>query len=381
MTETASGSGHRARLRARFLASPATLSDAELLELLLTFAIPRRDVAPLAQRLLAAFGDLDSVIAARPEKLSAVEGIGEATAVLLALVHRLHARIPSGEVPLPKPDAAQPALFQLPSEPAEAPEVRTYANDEVANALTFLPQAARFESLAAFKQHLQASLPYNSESTRVRRANYILNRYYPDERLDTPLTYYAARCSEAALGPVLFYHVLKAEPLARQVAEDLVWPALPVGHIEREALRAFLRQSLPDIKPASERKIVQALLNTYPLLPSVSVDDARISFRLQSGELPAFLYVLLAEFPEPGIYPFGALEQGPLHRWLLWDRAWMRRQLYNLRDLGTIAKVSEIDTVRQFTLALDPQGALKHYFETADREAVVLRERPNGGVP
>ena len=46
--------GHRERLRLRFRTSGgSTLSEAELLELLLTYAIPRRDVAPPAQSLLA----------------------------------------------------------------------------------------------------------------------------------------------------------------------------------------------------------------------------------------------------------------------------------------------------------------------------------------
>jgi len=41
--------GHRDRLRHRFQQAPASLSEKELLELLLTYAIPRRDTAPLAK--------------------------------------------------------------------------------------------------------------------------------------------------------------------------------------------------------------------------------------------------------------------------------------------------------------------------------------------
>ncbi len=53
--EPASSSGHRARLRQRFLADSTALSDAELVELVLTYVIPRQDVAPQAQALLARF--------------------------------------------------------------------------------------------------------------------------------------------------------------------------------------------------------------------------------------------------------------------------------------------------------------------------------------
>lgn len=85
--------GHRARLRARFLKSgPDALADYELLELLLFQAIPRRDVKPLAKTLLQAFGSLPGVMNASIPDLVKIEGISENTAVALktvtALAHR-----------------------------------------------------------------------------------------------------------------------------------------------------------------------------------------------------------------------------------------------------------------------------------------------------
>ena len=51
--------GHRSRLRTRYRAvGEAGLADHELLELLLTFAIPRRDTKLLAKKLLERFGTL-----------------------------------------------------------------------------------------------------------------------------------------------------------------------------------------------------------------------------------------------------------------------------------------------------------------------------------
>ena len=86
------------------------------------------------------------------------------------------------------------------------------------------------------------------------------------------------------------------------------------------------------------------------------------------------LYVLPAEFPGPGIYTFEALEASPIRRWLLWDRDWLRRQLYNLQDLGILSKVSEIDTVRQFTLPFDQMTALRRFFGNPRRGTVALRD-------
>ena len=86
--------GHRARLRARFLAGGAqAMPDYELLELALFAAVPRKDTKPLAKALLKRFGSFAEVIAAPRERLMEVEGVGESVATQLKIVeaaaHRL----------------------------------------------------------------------------------------------------------------------------------------------------------------------------------------------------------------------------------------------------------------------------------------------------
>lgn len=79
--------GHRERLRERFSqAGLAGFAPHEALELLLTFAIPRRDVNPLAHQLLSHFGSLPRVLEARVEELQAVPGIGPHAASLIGLM-------------------------------------------------------------------------------------------------------------------------------------------------------------------------------------------------------------------------------------------------------------------------------------------------------
>ena len=59
--------GHRERLKERFLLGGGhDMPDYELLELLLTLSIPRRDVKPIAKELLAKFGSFAAVINASP---------------------------------------------------------------------------------------------------------------------------------------------------------------------------------------------------------------------------------------------------------------------------------------------------------------------------
>ena len=76
--------GHRKRLRGRFLKSGAeSLSDYEIIELLLTFAIPRKDTKPIAKELLRTFKSLEGVFEAPTEDLMKVPGIGENAAFLI----------------------------------------------------------------------------------------------------------------------------------------------------------------------------------------------------------------------------------------------------------------------------------------------------------
>jgi len=91
-------SGHRRRLRERFLASPETLPDYELLELLLTLAIPQRDVKPLAKALLARFGAFADVVSASPEALMESEGVKQAAATALKVVREAAVRLARQQV-------------------------------------------------------------------------------------------------------------------------------------------------------------------------------------------------------------------------------------------------------------------------------------------
>ncbi|MBO7643250.1 MAG: RadC family protein [Alphaproteobacteria bacterium] len=80
-------SGHRDRLRDKFLSDH--LADYEKLELLLSYAIPRRDVRPLARGLVKEFGGVYQVLTAPIENLMAFKGIGRNTAVFIKVVHQM----------------------------------------------------------------------------------------------------------------------------------------------------------------------------------------------------------------------------------------------------------------------------------------------------
>jgi len=85
--------GHRDRLRARFRDGGGVLADYELLELALFRALPRRDTKPLAKALLKHFGTLSEVLAASPQRLKEVDGIGDAVVVDLKLIKAFAERL------------------------------------------------------------------------------------------------------------------------------------------------------------------------------------------------------------------------------------------------------------------------------------------------
>ncbi|MBI4063896.1 MAG: DNA repair protein RadC [Elusimicrobia bacterium] len=85
--------GHRQRLRQRFLETGTKgFQDYELLELMLTYVIPQRDLKPLAKELIVRFGSLKKVLDASYVELTGVKGIGSKAATMLVSLRSLMER-------------------------------------------------------------------------------------------------------------------------------------------------------------------------------------------------------------------------------------------------------------------------------------------------
>ena len=66
-----------------------SFNELNALELLLCYAIPRRDTNELAHRLLDAFGSLSGVFQASMQELTSIPGIGENAAALILMVPQI----------------------------------------------------------------------------------------------------------------------------------------------------------------------------------------------------------------------------------------------------------------------------------------------------
>ena len=85
---------HRERVREAYLKNSFdSMSDSSALELLLFYAIPRKDVKEISYALLNRFGSLDGVFNADIKELIKVEGVGENTAILINLFKNINRRL------------------------------------------------------------------------------------------------------------------------------------------------------------------------------------------------------------------------------------------------------------------------------------------------
>ena len=90
MTEKPDYYSHRKRLRSRFNKSGLeSLSDYEQLELLLTYAVPRKDIKPIGKELIKKFGKISIVLDSDPKLLSKIKNLGPESVTLIKLVKEL----------------------------------------------------------------------------------------------------------------------------------------------------------------------------------------------------------------------------------------------------------------------------------------------------
>jgi DNA repair protein RadC len=372
--------GHRQRLRERFLAhETGALADEALLELLLCYAIPQRDVQPIAKRLVEKYGNLSSLLSVDAAVLCSEEGVKQATAVLLKLVDHIRTS-PERPTASDKKKAAsvsvQESLFLEPSQPATnkaehppaaraAPPVskpqlkprgvEVFSKSLLKETAEFLPLLPEAEDLDELREFVRPRFHYSSETTRSRRVNYVLKRMFPGGTPDRALMQFARLyAGQQELRDVAFHRFCQSEPLMAKAIDDFFLPAIGAGTITREALRAYLRNLFPNSRTLDDcsQAIVEALVTT-----GIARSDRRsVHFAYREIVLPSFAFILHSVFPEPGMYNLASIETHPAVRHMFWNSDRILPSVYELRNRGLISKVSEIDSVRQFTTKYDLAG-------------------------
>lgn len=368
--------GHRQRLRERFArGDKGSHTEEAILELLLTYAIPQKDLRPLAGQLLKEYGSLTALLEAPLERLTQSDGIKEGSAVLLKLVDRIrrqHAVKRSAKEP-PKP-VVQATLFEpvpektgKPADIKEAPKrgriihrrgTGMFGKAILKEAIQILPILPDTESLAEIRAFIRNTLHFSAERTRERNANYIVRRMFPDGYADSALRSFAMAFPDTQeLRDVCFYRFLQAEPFETEIIEDLILPNLGTGRLSRELIRKHLTEKFPEARSVVDS--AKAIVDALTAANIVKADRSKITFAFRDIPVLSFAFVLHSEFPEPGMYDIRKLEENRLIRAMLWNPERLLHTLYELRNRGLISKISEIDNIRQFTTRYTVAGAVE----------------------
>lgn len=381
--------GHRQRLRDKFTEKPSALNETELLELMLTYAIPRRNVKPLATELIVNYGSLSSVLAADTSDLCKNKGVNEYTAACLKLVAWVGKIYSDGQktVLSPVQDAAkefQPAdnmeqaakpvitptletsgplfaeegtLFE--AEPGIKPPARKsnqvaahmFSKSLLREAIEILPRIPYTRTMEEVRIFLSNNLHYNSEKTRMRYANYVTRRLFPSGQVDMPIFSFSRKyAGMQELRDVCFYRFCKAEPLMQDIIQDLLIPEYRSGSVTRSAIRAFLQEKYPVTKSYGD--CAQAIVDTLVAAGIARSDKTKVTYANRDILLSSLAFILHSEFPA-GMYYLNKVEDCAAFKCLLWRQNQVKESLYELRNMNLIPKISEIDNISQVTISLN----------------------------
>lgn len=299
--EDSSNKGHRQRLRERFArGEEGSRSEWALLELLLTYAIPQKDVRLIAERLLSEHGSLSSLLEAPMETICQTDGVKSKSAVLLKLVDWIRQNYgpkrPDKEKSKPPTQARLFEGISATTEqtvPAVAEPRRKKVRERrgtgmfgkavLKEAIQILPSLPDTDSLDEIGSFLRENLHFSAERTRQRNAFYIVRRMFPEGYADAPLRLFAkAFPNTQELRDVCFYRFLLSEPFEVEMIEDLILPNLGTGRLSRELIRQRLADKFPEAKSIVD--CGQAIVDALTAGGIAKADRAKISFAYRDNQ-------------------------------------------------------------------------------------------------
>lgn len=227
--------------------------------------------------------------------------------------------------------------------------------EETVYILPLIPPSTDIQEI---KKFIRDNLRFSAEYSRARYTRYIAYRIFPSDYPNPEIRTYAKKFSgRQELKDVVFYRFLKSEPLMTQIITDLILPAIATGSIRRSVVKDYLNDKFPGMK--SIKDCAMAVTDALKDTGLATTTQKIISFNYRRPHLSSFAYILHCEYSKPGIYSLNDLENNPHFKAMFWYPETILPSLYELRNQGIIARVSEIDTVRQFSTKL----TLEEYVE------------------
>jgi hypothetical protein len=227
---------------------------------------------------------------------------------------------------------------------------RTYFNNPlVEETLKHLPAALEHPASTAFRDYLGQNLHHNSQSTRLKAAEYISARFAKDGAIDLDLARALKRFGDSRIGrEILYFEYLQAIPLLQEIAVRWL-AALPEAGGNRQSLLAFLG---PLLGGRSTDKVAQSAVQTFKLLGRLRSPKLAHYVPIWSEPpLEAFLYILARMFPERSMVQVETFGGENTVRAMLWPVPCLPELLKAAERAGHVSKISQLDQYHQFTLA------------------------------
>lgn len=227
---------------------------------------------------------------------------------------------------------------------------RTYFNNPlVEETLKHLPAALEHPTSTAFRDYLTQNLHHNSQSTRLKAAEYISARFAKDGAVNLDLARAMRKFGDSRVArEILYFEYLQAIPLLQEIAVRWL-AALPESGGNRQSLLAFLG---PLLGGRSTDKVAQSAVQTFKLLGRMRSPKLAHYVPIWSEPpLEAFLYILARLFPERSMVQIETFGGENSIRAMLWPAPCLSELLKAAERAGHVSKISQLDQYHQFTLA------------------------------
>jgi len=248
----------------------------------------------------------------------------------------------------------QQLLFADSDDPPALAARRVFNNELVEESLHALTEAHRFDSVEEWRESIIGALPQNSQEVRLRNADYILSRFAPGRVMPQALVEFAGRLAgTAALRQVAYYHFCLTERLLGDLVVAVFRPNLEAGTVQTREVDGFLQQAHPSVERSLMRfrNTCVRTLRAFGVVTSESRAEP-IAFAAQLPELAAFLYVLHHATNSPTMMHTTSFCDSWEAKAMLWPASTIEAMLREAHRVGLMAKLSEIDGIRQFTTHL-----------------------------
>lgn len=215
------------------------------------------------------------------------------------------------------------------------------------DAAEILPGLSISDNFSEIRAQIISGLKYNSEYSRKRYQRYITAYIFPYSTVDKPLLIFSKKASKNSLRDVCLYKFCKRYPLMQELLRELFIPNISRGLISHKKVDDYLKEKFPNSEMGKDgsRGFLESLKDANVIKSKGQI----LTFSYRQVDPISFAYMLHAEFPTPGMFDISKVEKNEIFVPQLWQSRDLLESLYIIRNKGIISKISEIDTVRQFT--------------------------------